>query len=97
LCASYQAAVVDSLGAKTRRALAEGGYRSVGLSGGVARNGALRDRIAAEARRARAAFLPVQPEHAGDNAGMIAFAAWMDPAGVCRRGAGMGIEPSLGL
>ncbi|HEY3755602.1 MAG TPA: tRNA (adenosine(37)-N6)-threonylcarbamoyltransferase complex transferase subunit TsaD [Opitutaceae bacterium] len=97
LCASYQEAVVDALATKTRRALAAGAYRSVGLSGGVARNGPLRARIAEEARRARAEFLPVDPEHSGDNAGMIAFAAWMDPGAVNREGWGLGIEPSLGL
>ncbi|MGH7997084.1 MAG: tRNA (adenosine(37)-N6)-threonylcarbamoyltransferase complex transferase subunit TsaD [Opitutaceae bacterium] len=97
LCASYQAAVVDSLAKKTRTALERGSFRSLGLSGGVARNLSLRRRLAAEARRAGAAFLPVQPEQAGDNAAVIAFAAWIDPEGAVRGGPDLAIAPSLGL
>lgn len=97
LCASYQRAAVDALAGRVRAALGRGGFRSLGLSGGVARNAALRAALEAEARRARAAFLPVAPGHAGDNAAMIAFAAWADPAGPKPGGAGLEIEPSLGL
>ena len=88
LCASYQAAVVDALARKTRAALrqGEGGYRSVGLSGGVANNGALRAALAAEAADAGVRFLAAEPRHTGDNAAMIAFAAWVDPEGRDRAG-----------
>lgn len=88
LCASYQAAVVDALARKTRAALrqGEGGYRSVGLSGGVANNGALRAALAAEAADAGVRFLAAEPRHTGDNAAMIAFAAWVDPEGGDRAG-----------
>lgn len=88
LCASYQAAVVDALVRKTRAALrqGEGGYRSLGVSGGVANNGALRAALAVEARKAGVDFLAAEPRHTGDNAGMIAFAAWADPAGCDRSG-----------
>jgi N6-L-threonylcarbamoyladenine synthase len=111
LCASYQQAVVDALARKARAALrlrmeevgAAGAYRSVGLSGGVANNKTLRAAIEAEANRARIPFLAAQPKHTGDNAGMIAFAAWMerettesassgDPLGL-----GLRIEPSAAL
>jgi N6-L-threonylcarbamoyladenine synthase len=97
LCASYQEAVVDALVRKTGLALeqGEGTYRSLGLSGGVANNGPLRDRLAALARRKRVAFLPSRPEHTGDNAGMIAFAAWADPA--CQPMAALQIVPGLAL
>jgi N6-L-threonylcarbamoyladenine synthase len=97
LCASYQAAVVDALAAKTRLALAAGGYRSLGLSGGVANNRPLRAALGAEAARARVPLLAAEPAHTGDNAGMIAFAAWADEAGVDRSGLGLKIEPSLAL
>jgi len=97
LCASYQEAVVDALSRKVRAALAGVRFRSLGLSGGVANNRRLREALAAEAARAQVPFLPAQPEHTGDNAGMIAFAAWADPDGVDRRGTGLRIEPSLGL
>lgn len=78
LCASYQAAVVDSLARKTGHALAAGGYRSVGLSGGVANNRALRDAIARVAADHGAKALAAEPRHTGDNAAMIAFAVWIE-------------------
>lgn len=89
LCASYQAAVIDALARKTRAALAqgEGCYRSLGVSGGVANNAALRASLGEVARRAGVAFLAAEPRHTGDNAGMIAFAAWVDPTGCDHSGA----------
>jgi N6-L-threonylcarbamoyladenine synthase len=81
LCASYQQAVIDALARKMRAALRLGGgiYRSVGLSGGVANNRLLRSTLDSEAQRAGVPFFAAQPRHTGDNAGMIAFAAWLDP------------------
>lgn len=99
LCASYQAAVVDSLSRKTGHALAAGAYRSVGLSGGVANNRALRDAIARVAHDHGVPSFAAEPRHTGDNAAMIAFAAWMD--GLCGRDAAAGRDlvfvPALGL
>lgn len=99
LCASYQVAVIDALARKTRAALRQGGghYRSLGLSGGVANNRALRAALEAEARRERIAFFAAQPKHTGDNAGMIAFAAWTDRAAADARGLELRIEPSANL
>jgi N6-L-threonylcarbamoyladenine synthase len=100
LCASYQQAVLEALTRKTRAALAQGGgrYRSLGVSGGVANNRVLRAALAAEAQRAGITFLAAQPQHTGDNAGMIAFAAWADPAAATRDGGlGLRVEPSAGL
>jgi N6-L-threonylcarbamoyladenine synthase len=100
LCASYQQAVIDALARKTVAALriAEGGFRSLGLSGGVANNAGLRARFASEAARAKITFLAAQPKHTGDNAGMIAFAAWADPsAGESRTGMATSIAPSATL
>jgi N6-L-threonylcarbamoyladenine synthase len=97
LCASYQWAVVEALASKTRTALAEGEFRSLGLSGGVANNGRLREAFKAEAQRAGIPFLAADPAHTGDNAGMIAFAAWADEAGLDRSGMGLRIAPSLSL
>jgi N6-L-threonylcarbamoyladenine synthase len=100
LCASYQQAVIDALTRKTRAALeqGEGRFRSLGLSGGVANNGPLRAALEVEAKRVRIPFLAAQTQHTGDNAGMIAFAAWADTTGV-ERTAGMrlGVEPSVNL
>lgn len=100
LCASYQQAVVDALLRKTRAALRQGAgeYRSLGVSGGVANNRTLRGALEAEARRGRIPFLAAQPKHTGDNAGMIAFAAWADRDGLeTRPGLALRIEPSAAL
>ena len=42
-------------------------------------------------------LLAALPQHTGDNAGMIAFAAWADTAGADTRGLDLRIEPSLAL
>ena len=81
LCASYQQAVIDALVKKTAAALDRGHYASVGMSGGVANNTTLRAALATMAREKGIPFHAAQPQHTGDNAGMIAFAAWCDPAG----------------
>ncbi|ACB77057.1 tRNA (adenosine(37)-N6)-threonylcarbamoyltransferase complex transferase subunit TsaD [Opitutus terrae] len=96
LCASYQQAVVDALVRKTRAALrqGEGDYRSLGLSGGVANNRTLRAALEREAQRSQIPFFAAQPQHTGDNAGMIAFAAWADSAGTDAAGMKLTVEPS---
>jgi N6-L-threonylcarbamoyladenine synthase len=97
LCASYQQAVVDALARKTRAALGRGGFRSLGLSGGVANNGVLRQRLAGEANRARVRFLAAGPGHAGDNAAMIGFAAWAGAANAAEGGMDLRIDPGARL
>ncbi len=106
LCASYQRAVIDALVKKTGLALdrgrardgtdSGGPYASLGVSGGVSRNGALRAALEALAGRKGCAFLAARPDHTGDNAAMIAFAAWCDPAG-CADGTGAGLTIAPGL
>jgi len=97
LCASYQEAVVDALIRKAKAALAKGGgsYRSIGISGGVSNNGRLREAVDGLARKSRVVPLAAFPAHTGDNAAMIAFAAWLDPQGCDTSGFSMGIAPSL--
>ena len=98
LCASYQQAVVDALARKTRAALEQGSFKSLGLSGGVANNRTLRAALEREAKRVRVASFAAQPQHTGDNAGMIAFAAWADtPRAVGGPGMALVIEPSVAL
>lgn len=102
LCASYQQAVIDALVRKTtmafERGTPEGGaFRSIGLSGGVANNRALRSAFAAAAAKRRVPLLAAEPRHTGDNAGMIGFAAWADPAVAASDLAALQIEPGLGL
>ncbi len=100
LCASYQAAVVESLARRTAQALGAGAYRSVGLSGGVANNKALRAAVAEVGRKQGVPCFAAAPRHTGDNAAMIAFGAWMDrarPTGAAEGGLSLTFEPSLGL
>ena len=100
LCASYEEAVVDALARKTARVLADSGFRSLGVSGGVANNKRLRAALAEVARNAGVRFLAAEPRHTGDNAAMIAFAAWMDGLAAAPsedRGLGLAFDPSLEL
>ena len=99
LCASYQRAVFESLVRKSTLALERGAYRSFGLSGGVANNRTLQTELEKVTREHGISFHRAQPQHTGDNAGMIAFAAWAEreAGGVDARGYAMEIEPSLPL
>jgi len=107
LCASYQQAVVDALLRKLEGALGakpNGGaragrgqvpYASIGLSGGVANNRLLRERVGSLAAQRGLPVFIAEPRHTGDNAGMIGFTAWADTHGVDRTsGFGLEIRPS---
>ncbi len=98
LCASYQQAVVDALVRKTASALERGRYASLGLSGGVSNNRVLRAALEKTASERGVVFRAAQAQHTGDNAGMIAFAAWCDANG-CERDDhfGLTIHPDLEL
>ena len=95
ICAGYQRAVIDQLVGKTRHLIQAGDYRSLGLSGGVSNNQALRAAMVRLAAKYRMSCHIAQPQHTGDNAAMIAFAAYADPAGLAT--ADFSIEPSLRL
>lgn len=76
VAASFQAAVVDVLLARLERAFAQGEYRAVVLSGGVAANSALQEAVRSWSRREGIpAFIP-PPKYCTDNAAMIAAAAF---------------------
>ncbi len=76
VAASFQAAVVDVLIDKTRRALAEVGAKTVCLGGGVAANSLLRERMLDLATtEGLRCFLPSR-NMCTDNAAMVAAAAW---------------------
>jgi N6-L-threonylcarbamoyladenine synthase len=76
VAASFQAAVVDVLVDKTRRAAALVSATGIVLGGGVAANSALRrDLVAAGEADGRRVFLPGR-EMCTDNAAMIAAAGW---------------------
>ncbi len=98
LCASYQQAVIDALTRKMRQACKAGDFKSMGLSGGVANNVALRSAVGALGKRERLPLYLAQPQHTGDNAGMIAFAAWVDRAGADREsGLALKINPNASV
>jgi N6-L-threonylcarbamoyladenine synthase len=72
VAASFQAAVIDTLAAKARRALEHTGARALTLGGGVACNGALRERLARECAEAGVVLRVPSPRLCADNAAMIA-------------------------
>jgi N6-L-threonylcarbamoyladenine synthase len=76
IAASFQAAVVDVLVHKARRAAAEAGAKGLALGGGVAANGALREAVlAACAEDGIRGYVP-SPAMCTDNAAMIAACGW---------------------
>jgi len=82
LCASYQAAVVDQLIARTQHAVQQGVYKSFGLSGGVANNKVLCAAASQLAEKSNLSLCIAEPQYTKDNASMIAFAAYADPEGL---------------
>ncbi|MCH4177906.1 MAG: tRNA (adenosine(37)-N6)-threonylcarbamoyltransferase complex transferase subunit TsaD [Streptococcaceae bacterium] len=78
LAASFQAAVVDVLVAKTLRAIEEYPVNTLVVAGGVAANQGLRNRLIAELAKTdiHVIFPPIRL--CGDNAGMIAAASFID-------------------
>lgn len=73
LCASFQAAVLDILLVKTKKALERYPVKTLVVAGGVAANQGLRERLAEEIRDVKVIIPPLRL--CGDNAGMIAYAA----------------------
>ncbi|WP_165745729.1 tRNA (adenosine(37)-N6)-threonylcarbamoyltransferase complex transferase subunit TsaD [Streptococcus dysgalactiae] len=73
LCASFQAAALDILLAKTKKALAKYPAKMLVVAGGVAANQGLRERLAEEITDIDVVIPPLRL--CGDNAGMIALAA----------------------
>jgi N6-L-threonylcarbamoyladenine synthase len=73
LSASFQAAVLDVLLAKTKKALAEFPVKMLVVAGGVAANQGLRERLATEITDIDVVIPPLRL--CGDNAGMIAYAS----------------------
>lgn len=86
VAASFQAAMLDTLTAKTARAIDQVGARALNLGGGVACNQALRERLDAECRSRGIELRVPSPRLCADNAGMI---AWVG-ARMLQRGQGMG-------
>jgi N6-L-threonylcarbamoyladenine synthase len=89
---------MDQLGQKCIKFLEKKRYRSFGLSGGVANNENLRERLGKICQKRNVIFLAAEKKHSGDNAAMIAHAAHLDPDGLWSnvRG-GLNFNPGLTL
>ena len=73
LSASFQAAVLDILMDKTKKALENYPVKTLVVAGGVAANQGLRERLASEINDVKVIIPPLRL--CGDNAGMIAYAS----------------------
>ncbi len=75
-CAAFQEAIVDILCAKVAQAAEFSGHRVVAVSGGVACNRRLRERLVSQEQQAGRDLYLVEGEYSTDNAAMIAYAAF---------------------
>lgn len=80
MCASFQTAVIDVLVAKTMRAAQEFGAKSIMMAGGVSANTALRQAMQSKADQINIPFFYPELKFTGDNAAMIAAAAYYQVA-----------------
>ncbi|NLY54992.1 MAG: tRNA (adenosine(37)-N6)-threonylcarbamoyltransferase complex transferase subunit TsaD [Firmicutes bacterium] len=76
IAASFQAAIIDALEEKVLLALERTGINQVALSGGVAANRALRERLQQSIEQRGARFYAPPLEYTTDNAAMIAAAGF---------------------
>lgn len=78
VAASFEEAAVDVLTKKTMRAIKETKAKSLILAGGVAANKRLRETLAKECKKAKKNFFVSDLKYSGDNAAMIAAAAYIN-------------------
>jgi N6-L-threonylcarbamoyladenine synthase len=97
IAASFQAAVVDVLVAKTLRALEQTQVRAACLAGGVAANRSLREQLRAQVERGGRSFYCPSPALCTDNAAMIAAAGLFHLSQGCRDGLDLDAAPRLSL
>ena len=76
LAAGFQRAVLEALAGRAREALRATRVRTLVLAGGVAANGALRERLGALADECRVRLVVPPVDLCTDNAAMIAVAGW---------------------
>jgi len=97
VAASFQAAVVDTLVTKARRAAHDVGAKSLGLGGGVAANSLLRERLLSVCvDDGLQAYVPSR-SMCTDNAAMVAAAGWFRLRADGPSGLDLGAEPNLRL
>ena len=81
---AFQRAVVETLAIKCGRALAQTGFASLVVAGGVGANRALRDHLSELCVKQGAAVYYPRPEYCTDNGAMIAYTGWLRlKAGQC--------------
>ncbi|MGE0872678.1 MAG: tRNA (adenosine(37)-N6)-threonylcarbamoyltransferase complex transferase subunit TsaD [Kofleriaceae bacterium] len=97
LCASYQAAIVEVLVRKTRRAARRQQLAHVQLCGGVAANSALRAAMRAAAQEDELQIYVPPPARCTDNAAMIAAAGYHRLRRGERAGLDLDVVPNLPL
>jgi len=97
LCASFQAAVVEVLVAKTIRAASEFGVEYLAIAGGVSANSELRRRLKEEADERRISLFLPAPEYCTDNAAMIAKAGELRFDAGLRSSHDLHAEPNLSI
>jgi N6-L-threonylcarbamoyladenine synthase len=97
LCASFQAAVVDVLVRKSRRALVLQGCKDLIVCGGVAANRGLRAGLAAAAAEDSFRLYIPPPKRCTDNASMIAAAGTQLLARGVRARLDLAVDPGLPL
>ncbi|MQW22909.1 MULTISPECIES: tRNA (adenosine(37)-N6)-threonylcarbamoyltransferase complex transferase subunit TsaD [unclassified Lactococcus] len=93
LAASFQAAVLDVLIGKTKLALEKFPVKTLIVGGGVSANQGLRERLANEITEAKVIVPPLRL--CGDNAGMIAAAAYIEMQRENYAGLDLNAKPSL--
>jgi N6-L-threonylcarbamoyladenine synthase len=96
-CASFQAAVVDVLARKSRRALLREGLRDLLVCGGVAANRGLRAALAAAAEEDGFRLFVPTPKLCTDNGAMIAAAGTWALARGERAAWDLSVDPGLPL
>ena len=96
-CASFQAAVVDVLVRKSRRALVREGLHDLLVCGGVAANRGLRDALAAAAQKDGFRLFVPTPKLCTDNGAMIAQAGTWALARGERAQLDLSVDPGLPL
>ena len=96
-CASFQAAVVDVLVRKSRRARAREGLSALVVCGGVAANRGLRAALAVAATEDGFALHIPPPKYCTDNAAMIAAAGTQLLARGALAGLDLSVDPGLPL
>jgi N6-L-threonylcarbamoyladenine synthase len=92
IAASFQAAVIDVLVKKTKRAAKQAGAKTVLMGGGVACNGALRDAMGAMCDKERLTLLTAPKKYCTDNAAMVGSLAYYKYQ--AQQFAGLDLEPS---